>query len=48
MKRLKAIEKKGYKVSILISGTGAIATKGNRVIKGTSVTNLYKKIFSYE
>ena len=47
MTRLQRLEKAGYKVSVLMQGTGAIAEKNGRKVKGTSITNLHKKIFGY-
>ena len=44
MKRLKRLEKMGYKVSVFTSGNGAIAVKNNRSITGNSITDLHKKI----
>ena len=47
MKRLKRIESKGYKVQVHMNGSGAIATKNKRAIRGTSISNLHKLIFGY-
>ena len=47
MRRLECLEKKGWKVSVFLSGNGAIATRNNTKIKGTSITDLHKKIFGY-
>jgi hypothetical protein len=47
MKRQTRIEEKGYKVTFYMSGNGCQATKNNTTVKGTSITNLHKKIFGY-
>ena len=47
MKRLKRIEKAGYKVTAFMSGTGAQATKGNVKLVESSITALHTRIFGY-
>ena len=47
MKRLENLEKKGWEVVAFLNGNGAIATKNNTKIKGTSITDLHKKIIGY-
>lgn len=49
MKRLERIENAGYRVTNYMSGNGCQATKNNgpTKIKGSSITDLHKKIFGY-
>jgi len=47
MTRLQRLESKGWNVVTFMSGNGAEATKGNTKIKGTSITDLHKKIIGY-
>jgi hypothetical protein len=49
MKRQKRIEKHGYKIIFDMSGQSVFAKKNNGLIsvKGSSVTDLHRKIFGY-
>ena len=47
MKRLTRLENAGWKVTAYMSGSGMQATKGNRTVKGRSITDLHRKIFGY-
>tara|TARA_B110000858_G_C17700447_1_gene425646 strand:- start:484 stop:627 length:144 start_codon:yes stop_codon:yes gene_type:complete len=47
MRRLDRIENKGFKVIVHMNGNGCFAEKNNVKFKGTSITNLHKKIFGY-
>jgi len=41
------LEKKGWKFTVYMSGNGVQATKGSRTVKGTSLSNVFKKIRGY-
>jgi len=45
MKRLKHLEKYGYKVVVYKSGSGCQATKHNKTVKAKSITELHRIIF---
>lgn len=49
MTRLARLEKKGWNVVNFMNGDGCIATKNNGLtkVKGTSITDLHKKIIGY-
>jgi len=47
MKRLTRLENAGYKVITDINSGNVFAKKGLRIIKGTSITDIHKKIFGY-
>lgn len=47
MKRQKRLETKGYRITFDINGRSVFAQKGLSKIKGTSVTDLHKKVFGY-
>ena len=49
MTRLQRLNKKGYKVTYHMSGRGCFASKNNGLnkVKGSSVTDLHRKIFGY-
>ena len=50
MKRQKRIESKGFKIIFSMSGESVFAIKNNGLtkIKGSSVTDLHRKIFGYD
>lgn len=49
MKRLQTLENKGWSVSTFASGDGCIASRNNGLdkIKGSSITDLHRKIIGY-
>jgi hypothetical protein len=49
MTRLNRLESKGWKVSQSMNSNSMFATKNNGLtkVKGTSITDLHKKIFGY-
>lgn len=47
MTRLARLEKNGWNVVNYMSGNGCQANKNNTTIKGTSITDLHKKIIGY-
>ena len=47
MTRLQRLEKKGWKITISMQTGEAFAYKGNQTIKGTSISDLHKKIIGY-
>lgn len=49
MTRQKRIENKGYKITFDMNGKSVFAIKNNGLtkIKGSSITDLHKKIFGY-
>ena len=47
MTRLQRLENAGWKIQIGMSTGNAIATKNNRTVRGSSITNLHQLIFGY-